>query len=75
MKDQYDFVKNLKRIMDALDMNQLELSKRIGITQPAVSQLLNGVTDPSIHTIVKILKVIPCKFEQLVTIGEKELRK
>ena len=54
--------------MSTLGMDQTELAKMTGLTQAAVSQLLNGVRDPSIHTLVKIMKVIPVKFENLITI-------
>lgn len=67
MKDHYKFGENLKRIMDLLGMTQLELSERTGLTPACVSQLLSGIRDPSLHTIVRILKVIPVKFEQLVS--------
>ena len=67
MRDHYEFGKNLKKIMDALDMDQTTLSEKTGLTQAAIYQLLNGIRDPSIHTIVKILKVIPVKFEKLIT--------
>ena len=71
MKDHYSFGKNMRTIMSTLGMDQTELAKMTGLTQAAVSQLLNGVRDPSIHTLVKIMKVIPVKFENLITI-EKE---
>lgn len=71
MKDHYQFGKNLKRVMDALDMSAAELSRRTNLTPAALSQLLAGVRDPSLHTIVRILKVIPVKFETLVTLKDK----
>lgn len=66
MKDHYEFGKNLARVMKALDMSQIELAEKTGLTQAAISQLLSGIRDPSLHTIVRILKVIPVKFETLV---------
>ena len=66
MKDHYKFGKNLKAILDMLGMTQAELSKRTGLTRAAVSQLISGARDPSLHTIVRILKVIPAQFENLV---------
>lgn len=67
MKDHYQFGKNLTRIMGVLGMSQADLSKRTGLTPAAISQLCAGVRDPSLHTIVRVLQVIPVKFEQLVT--------
>lgn len=71
MKDHYQFGKNLRQVMDALGLDQTDLAKRTGLTQAAISQLLNGIRDPSLHTIVRILQVIPVKFEKLVTMEKK----
>ena len=57
---------NLQRIMKALRMNQTELAKRTGLTQAAISQIVNNERAPSLPTIIKILEVIPIKFEDLV---------
>lgn len=72
MKDHYNFSKNLKEIMTTLGIKQIELSKETGLTQAAISQLLSGIRDPSIHTIVKIMKFIPVNFNKLITIAKKE---
>lgn len=66
MKDHYEFGERLFKLLKALDMSQSELARRTGLTKPAISQLLSGIRDPSIHTIVRIMRVIPVKFEQLV---------
>ncbi|HMD13501.1 MAG TPA: helix-turn-helix transcriptional regulator [Bacteroidota bacterium] len=71
MKDHYGFGKKLRSLMVNLGMSQAELARRTGLTPAAISQLLDGIRDPSIHTIVKILRVIPVKFEQLVDISAK----
>lgn len=68
MKDHYKFGKNLKRILNTVGMSQSELSRRTGITPAAVSQLLSGIRDPSLHTIVRIMKVLPVSFESLVKV-------
>ena len=68
MKDHYEFGKNLRRILKAVGMSQAELSQKTGLTPAAVSQLLNGIRDPSLHTIVRIMKVLPVRFESLVKI-------
>ncbi len=66
MKDHYNFSKNLKEILNTLGITQVEFAEKVGITPAAVSQLCSGIRDPSLHTIVRILKVIPVKFERLV---------
>ena len=64
------FSKNLKRILNELGMTQVELAKRSNLTPAAISQILNGIREPSLSTICAILNVIPIKFESL-TKGEE----
>lgn len=61
-----NFGKNLKYVLDCLEMSQTEFSKRTGLTQAAISQIINGERDPSLQTIVKILTAIPTNFERLL---------
>lgn len=56
---------NLRQLMNELDMTQAELADLVGITQAAVSQILNGERVPSVETVLKILNKIPVKFERL----------
>lgn len=53
--------------MGQLDMTQVELANKTGMTPAAVSQILNNIREPSVSTVVRILMVIPVKFEKLVT--------
>ncbi len=62
-----DFGVNLKKLMGQLDMTQVELANKTGMTPAAVSQILNNIREPSVSTVVRILMVIPVKFEKLVT--------
>lgn len=57
--------KNLKQIIELLGCTQAEFAERCGITQAAVSQILNGEREPSLKTIIQILKVVPTTFERL----------
>lgn len=61
-----NFGKNLKDILDYLEISQLEFARNVGITPAAVSQILNGKREPSLKTICLILRVLPIKFETLV---------
>ncbi len=72
MKDHYEFGKRLTRLLQALDMTQMELSRRTQLTPAAISELCAGIRDPSLHTIVRIMKVIPVKFETLVNMENKD---
>lgn len=61
----YNFGANLKSIRELLGMTQAELARRTGLTPAAVSQIESNERDPAFKTIVKILDVIPVKFEKL----------
>lgn len=61
-----NFGRNLVSILKSLGMNQIELSNKTGLTPAAISQILSGEREPSLSSVVKILRVIPVKFERLV---------
>lgn len=61
------FGKELQRVLDMLDMTQAELAERTKLTPAAISQIISAKREPTLSTIVKILKVIPVKFERLAT--------
>jgi transcriptional regulator with XRE-family HTH domain len=61
-----NFGKNLEAVMDALGLCQKDVAERTGLTQAAISQILNGKREPSLGTICKILTYLPVKFEVLV---------
>lgn len=61
-----NFGKNLDAVLKFIDMNQTELANRSGLTQTAISQIINGSREPQLSTICKILGVIPVSFERLV---------
>lgn len=48
------FPKRLKTLMDALGCDQITFARRIGVTQAALSQILNGKRSPSIKTLIAI---------------------
>lgn len=62
------FGKNLSDILDVLGMTQTELAENAGLTQAAVSQIISGKREPSLKSICLILRVIPIKFEKLVSL-------
>lgn len=61
-----NFGKNLKIVIDFLEITQAELTEKSGLTQAGISQIINGEREPSLGSICKILNVIPVKFERLV---------
>lgn len=66
MKEKSTFGKNLSKELYLQDINQLELSKKLGLTEAAISQIISGKREPSLSIILKILKVLPIKFERLI---------
>jgi transcriptional regulator with XRE-family HTH domain len=50
--------KKLKLARIDLDLNQTELADRIGAKQKSISRYENGLSMPSIETLVKIAKVL-----------------
>jgi transcriptional regulator with XRE-family HTH domain len=60
-----DFGKQLKKRIDELGMTQESFAKKCGLTNAAISQIINGKRDPSLKSIVKILKHSSCSFEEL----------
>ena len=60
------FGRNLGLIMQQLGMSQSNLADKSNLTPAAISQIINGQREPSLGSIVKILKVIPISFERLI---------
>lgn len=60
-----NIAKNLKDMIDFLGLTQAEFASRVGVTQAAISQIVNGEREPSLKTIIAILTVVPTTFERL----------
>ncbi|MDD5691643.1 MAG: helix-turn-helix transcriptional regulator [Candidatus Omnitrophica bacterium] len=50
--------KRIKVARVVFDLNQSELAKKIGAKQKSISRYENGISMPSIETLVKIAKVL-----------------
>ena len=50
--------KKIKLARVELDLNQSELAKKIGAKQKSISRYENGLSMPSIETLIKIAKVL-----------------
>ncbi len=50
--------KKIKIARLELDLNQTELAKKIGAKQKSISRYENGISLPSLETMVKIAKVL-----------------
>jgi predicted transcriptional regulator len=60
------FGKNLTEVLDYLGLVQSDLASLAGLTPACISQIVNGKREPTLSTVVKILGVIPVKFERLL---------
>ena len=61
-----NFGQNLAHFLKVLGITQATFAEKSGLTQAAVSQIINGRREPSLDSILKILTVLPIKFEQLI---------
>lgn len=59
--------KRIKHLRDVLNINQTEFGKRIGISNPAVSKIENGITNPAERTIKLICSEFGISREWLTT--------
>lgn len=60
------FGKNLKKILESMNMSQAEFANRSGLTEACISTIISGKRDPQLSTIVKILKTASIEFEELL---------
>jgi transcriptional regulator with XRE-family HTH domain len=58
--------KNLKEIIKFLGLTQAEAAEKCGMTQAAISQIINENRLPSLESICMILTAFNVKFERLV---------
>lgn len=65
MMDASALGRNLRELLKELDMTQLEFAERTGLTQAAISQIIDGKRQPNLDSILRILAVLPIKFERL----------
>lgn len=68
----FDFVGNLKSIMEIHDISQEELADRIGSTPAAVSQYLSGKREPGFYTILTICRELDVKPNGLLLKKERK---
>jgi len=57
----FDFIAQLDKKMESLPLNQAELAKTLGVSEGAVSQVLNDCRNPNLKTIVKYARALGMK--------------
>ena len=60
------FSNNLKRLMHESSLNQVELSKEIGIAQSAISAWLLDKKEPSITSLWLLADYFQCSVDELI---------
>ena len=62
-----NFSKNLKILMQEKGLKQVEIAEAVGCNKGTVSKWLNGKIEPGLVYIAKLLKVLNCTFEELIS--------
>lgn len=56
---------NLYRFLKRIGMTQKELAEKTDLTQAAISMICNGKREPSIQSLLKIMKFTHISFKEL----------
>lgn len=57
---------NLKRMMKTKHVNQIELSKEIGVTQTMLSRYITGKSNPTIYKVHGMAEYMGCSIDELM---------
>lgn len=60
-----EFGVRLRKIMRRYGVTQQELAARTGITQPSISNYINGLASPSFYVVDRIAKALDCSMDDL----------
>ena len=69
------FAKNLRKLMDRRQVNQMELSRISGVDQSLISSYLSGgkkAKTPHIKNLAALAKALKCSMEELI--GLKKIK-
>lgn len=61
-----EFGGNLQSILDEIGMSQIELAKELHINKSTVNRYIRGECMPSLKTIINIMDVTGCEFNDLI---------
>ena len=64
------FYERVKELRNSLGINQVEFSKKIGVTKQCVSNWENGYIQPSIDMLIKIAKTFSVSTDYLLGIND-----
>ena len=61
----HEFAFRLNKLMARKRMTQIQLSELTGISQPRLSNYLNGTNTPSLYAIDKLAKALGCSADEI----------
>ncbi|WMX17065.1 MULTISPECIES: helix-turn-helix domain-containing protein [unclassified Aureispira] len=62
-----------KEIVSALEINASQLAKKLDVTRPTITRIINGVNEPSAKILAPLLKAYPQLDIKWLLIGEGEM--
>lgn len=62
----YDFITNLRSLMEKKHMSQVELSKKSKLTRQTINNYINGKQYPSAIAIVNLAYALGCDISDLI---------
>lgn len=67
------FEKNLRRIRTELGIDQVELARRLNVSQRTISSWETGRTQPNMGTMADLCKALHCTVEDLAGVRTREV--
>ncbi len=61
------FAKNLKNMLSEAGIKQFQFAKMMGVSASCVSKWLLAEREPTLGNIVKMLKILECSFDDLIS--------
>ncbi len=61
------FAKNLKNMLNEAGIKQFQFAKMMGVSASCVSKWLLAEREPTLGNIVKMLKILECSFDDLIS--------
>lgn len=65
LKNEFDFVVNVRNRRKELGLTQQQLADKIGISQNSISSIETGQYKPTAYTAALLCKALECSFEDL----------
>lgn len=72
MIDEFKFRKRLKALMKTRKFSQREFARKTDIDETIISFYLTGKRFPTIHNLLKMVKILNCDLDYLLGLKDKE---